>query len=74
MAIFKESSVRTQCERCKTVFTVGHGGVCTECRRILCDAHLHGSFWLKLKRAVIRDDVCVECRAKSPRGATQRPR
>ena len=64
MVIFRESSFRTRCERCKTVFPAGKGGVCLECRRILCDAHLHGSLWRKLASSVRRNDICTECRAK----------
>ena len=35
------------------------------CKRALCDQHLYGSFWDKLKARFSSERVvCVECRAK----------
>lgn len=62
MAIFRESKFRVQCVRCGVPFPAGKGGVCSECRDILCDAHLHGSMFRKLMRAIAgAPAVCTRC-------------
>lgn len=63
MPFFRKSFVETECDACKKPFPVSSGGVCEKCRRILCNAHLHGSI---LRRAAIgfgAHIVCVACRA-----------
>jgi len=62
---FRQSTFRWQCDKCGVFFTAGKGGVCAECKRALCDDHLHGSFIEKMKaRFSGRAVVCVECRAR----------
>jgi hypothetical protein len=47
------------------VFKAGKGGVCPSCKRALCDAHLYGSFFEKLRARFSGERVrCVECRGK----------
>jgi hypothetical protein len=39
--------------------------VCRQCNRALCDSHLYGSFFEKMKaRFSSERPVCVECRLK----------
>lgn len=66
MSIFKETKFRAQCVRCGVPFPAGKGGVCRECRDILCDAHLHGSTFRKLLRAVTgAPPVCPRCEQRA---------
>jgi hypothetical protein len=62
--IFRSSQVSTDCDRCGGRVDMVKGGVCTQCRRILCYAHLHGSFLRRLMTDLGAATVCVECRAK----------
>ena len=40
--------------------------MCQSCKRALCDEHLYGSFWEKMKARFLGGRVvCVECRAKA---------
>jgi hypothetical protein len=41
------------------------GGVCTQCRRILCYMHLHGSWARRLLTDLGAETVCVECRSRT---------
>jgi hypothetical protein len=65
MPVFRELHFQSQCERCKRVFKADHGGVCTVCGQVLCNAHLHGSF---LRRLAVDSGLggpptCLNCRA-----------
>jgi len=61
---FRKSQFTWQCDKCGTFFSAGAGGVCRSCKRALCDQHLYGSFWQKLKARFSSDKpVCVACRA-----------
>ncbi len=65
MPIFRQSIFRTQCDACGTTFSISKGGVCTQCKRILCNAHLFGSFTMRLRTTLLgRPAVCVRCRAQ----------
>jgi hypothetical protein len=67
--VFRRSEFRADCERCGARFEPGRGGgVCARCRRILCDAHLHGSFLQRVRVAVGAPAVCAQCRATSGSG------
>jgi hypothetical protein len=47
-------------------FRAGKGGVCPSCKRALCDAHLYGSLFEKMKSWLSSERaICVECRAKA---------
>jgi len=63
---FRQSTFRWQCDKCGVFFTAGKGGVCTACKRALCDEHLYGSFFGKLAaRFSGGPPVCVECRSRN---------
>jgi len=65
MPIFRQSSFKWECDRCGVPFVPGRGGVCTSCRDTLCDFHLHGSFFRKMRHAILDEmAVCVRCRAE----------
>jgi hypothetical protein len=65
MAIFRDSIYRLQCDRCRRPFATNKGGVCTVCRDILCNAHLHGSLARRLKIELFGGQpVCTKCRAE----------
>lgn len=71
MRIFYQSIHRIDCERCGTMFVLEQGGVCTRCRDILCNAHLHGSLFQRIRVNLFgADAVCVACRAGSTGRAT----
>ena len=62
MSIFRQSRFRVRCERCHASFAAGQGGVCRDCRRVLCDAHLHRSAFRKLLRELTgAPPVCERC-------------
>jgi hypothetical protein len=64
MPIFRQANIKTECDQCKRLFSVTRGGVCSRCRRILCDAHLHGSFAQRMKVDLFGGTaVCVQCRS-----------
>jgi len=68
MAFFKPSAQLARCDVCRTVFDPVFGGVCAQCRRLLCPTHLYGgAFQRLLGRFSLRQAVCVDCRAKSGR-------
>jgi hypothetical protein len=60
---FRESIFKTECDQCKLEFPVNTGGVCVQCRRILCGEHLHGSLARRAAIAFGVSPVCVSCRA-----------
>jgi len=63
--IFRPSQFKWQCDKCGIFFGAGKGGVCSSCKRALCDFHLHGSFIEKLKSRFSSERArCVECRAQ----------
>jgi hypothetical protein len=63
MEVFRRSIFRTRCDECEKPFPVNTGGVCDNCRRILCDKHLHGSFLRRIVIAFGAPSRCVDCRA-----------
>jgi hypothetical protein len=60
--IFRSSQISTDCDRCGGRVDMIKGGVCTRCRRILCYAHLHGSWARRLLTDLGAETVCVDCR------------
>ena len=63
MEIFRKSMFRTECDECDKPFPVNTGGVCDQCRRILCNKHLHGSIVRRIAIALGAPMRCVSCRA-----------
>ena len=63
MEILRKSIFRTECDECHKQFAVNTGGVCEQCRRILCNDHLHGSFVRRIAIALGAPMRCVSCRA-----------
>lgn len=59
---FRSSQVTTECDQCGGRADMLKGGVCTRCRRILCYAHLHGSWARRLLADLGAGTVCVRCR------------
>jgi hypothetical protein len=64
--MFQRSEIWTQCEECRRNVDLGRAGGCIECRRVLCHAHLHGSFFRRLLVDVGARPVCVRCRRGAP--------
>jgi hypothetical protein len=65
VSIFRKSNFRWDCDQCGVPFRAGKGGVCPTCKRALCDAHLHGSLLLKVRRSLLHEPtICVWCREK----------
>lgn len=64
--MLRESTVAAECERCGVRFDPVSGGVCSVCRRILCDAHLNGSFLRRARGWFGAAPVCVHCVASAP--------
>jgi hypothetical protein len=62
--MFRSSQISTDCDRCGGRVDLLKGGVCVRCRRILCYAHLHGSWWRRLVTDLGVETLCVECRAQ----------
>jgi hypothetical protein len=62
--MFRSSQLSTDCDQCGGRVDLLKGGVCTRCRRILCYAHLHGSWWRRLITDLGAETICVECRAR----------
>lgn len=62
MPFFKKSIFFSECDRCHVQFHIGGGGVCEQCRKILCDNHLHGSLVRRIQVSFGARPVCVACR------------
>jgi hypothetical protein len=60
--IFTRSRIRTECDVCDYRFDLAHGGICSNCQRILCMKHLHGSWLRRLWVDIGGREVCVACR------------
>jgi hypothetical protein len=60
--MFRQSSVMAQCDKCRLPFDPVHGGVCSQCRRLLCGAHIYGSILRRLQSFLGTALVCPDCR------------
>ncbi|HJQ18970.1 MAG TPA: hypothetical protein VJ867_01390 [Gemmatimonadaceae bacterium] len=66
LRIFRRSNLLTECEECRLPVDLSRAGGCARCRRVLCNRHLHGSFWRRLIVDVMAQaPVCVRCRASA---------
>ena len=61
--VFLQTEMATECDACGARFDLVAGGVCSRCRRVLCAAHLHGSFVRRLLVDFGAAPTCVDCRA-----------
>lgn len=67
--MFRRSNLLTECEECRLPVDLSRAGACTKCRRVLCNAHLHGSFLRRLMVDMsLVQAVCLRCR-NSPTGS-----
>lgn len=74
MPFFRPSIFKTECDECDRQFPVNTGGVCDQCKRILCSAHLHGAITRRIAIAFGAPMRCVKCRAGVPVGPKQKTR
>jgi hypothetical protein len=59
---FLASEMGTECEACGGRVDIITGGVCVDCRRVLCATHLHGSRVRRLLVDLGAASRCVKCR------------
>jgi hypothetical protein len=65
--MFRETDLQTECDACNARFDLVSGGVCEQCKRILCARHLHGSWLRRMRHELGGKAICVKCR-KAGRG------
>jgi hypothetical protein len=58
----RRTDLGTECDECEGRLDLITGGVCERCRRILCAAHLHGSWLRRMVHEFRRPVTCVRCR------------
>jgi hypothetical protein len=61
--LFLASEMGTECEACGGRVDIITGGVCVECRRVLCATDLHGSHLRRLLVDLGAAPRCVACRS-----------
>ncbi len=61
---FLASEMGTECEACGGRVDLITGGICVDCRRVLCAAHLHGSRLRRLLADLGAATRCTRCRAE----------
>lgn len=66
--VFAQTEMATECDACGARFDLVKGGVCVQCRRVLCARHLHGSFLRRLLVDLGAAPRCLACRAGQPVG------
>ena len=69
LRFFRPTDLSTECDACGTRIDLITGGTCERCERILCERHLHGSWWRRMVHEFRRPITCVACR----RGETPAP-
>ena len=62
--VFRHSDLWTQCDECRLTFDLTRVGACARCRRVLCNSHLHGSFFRRLLVDLGAEPVCLKCRER----------
>jgi hypothetical protein len=60
--MFRDTDITTDCDACGARVDLIKGGVCEQCRRILCAAHLHGSAMRRLLCDLGARPTCLKCR------------
>jgi hypothetical protein len=65
MRFLRELHYEAECDRCRLPFRADRGGVCAVCSRVLCNAHLYGSFWRRLlvDMGFGGSPTCQQCRS-----------
>lgn len=63
MAVLQPSRTLGRCDECRVSFDPVGGGVCPNCRRLLCGEHYFGSFLRRVQAMVGGRPWCVACRA-----------
>jgi hypothetical protein len=63
LRFFLASEMGTECEACGARVDLITGGICMDCRRVLCAAHLHGSRFRRLLVDLGAAPRCAQCRA-----------
>jgi hypothetical protein len=69
LRFLRRTTLSTDCDACGGRVDMIQGGVCTNCRRILCFRHLHGSWTQRIATELGVKTVCVACRRDPSRGA-----
>jgi len=62
MAVLQPSRTLATCDECRAVFDPVRGGVCPQCRRLLCGDHYYGSLLRRLQGLLGFRPRCVACR------------
>lgn len=65
LRVFRRSNLYTQCEQCHATVDLTRAGACPRCKRVLCNKHLHGSFFRRLMTDLGAATLCLRCRAES---------
>ena len=53
------------CQDCGKQFSPAEGGICAQCKRVLCGRHLLG--WVgQFTMRPVRQPTCLRCRAAKP--------
>lgn len=60
----RRTDLGTECDACGGRLDLMTGGVCDECRRILCERHLHGSWLRRMWHEFAKPVRCVRCRTQ----------
>lgn len=60
--VLHQSGVVGTCDECRAPFDPVHGGVCPQCKRLLCPEHMYGSLWRRLQAMAGGRPRCVACR------------
>jgi hypothetical protein len=66
LRFFLASEMGTECEACGARVDLITGGLCVDCKRVLCAKHLHGSRVRRLLVDLGAASRCVKCRAAGP--------
>jgi len=67
--MFQRSGIWTECEECRRSVDLSRAGGCIQCRRVLCNTHLHGSFIRRLLVDLGARPLCQRCRQRLTPGA-----
>jgi hypothetical protein len=62
LRFFLASEMGTECEACGGRVDLITGGLCVDCKRVLCAKHLHGSRVRRLLVDLGAASRCVQCR------------